>query len=207
MDEEFQAQLRQAIEESKATTNIIPPPPDTSTIQTTTATNSFLSERAKLEKERLERQKQIRKAKGLDTSDDESSGKKRKIEEDDGEEEWEEDEPSSNKRQRLSSTSAAAGRANGRGSSSSTAGSSGSSLTGNVNGTTGEELFWNGEIRPIAVQGSEPRKDKKPTFRLTQILGKVCSRLISIFLTNFFVAIRYIICHSLNICPRSCLAL
>ncbi|KAK7445706.1 hypothetical protein VKT23_014702 [Stygiomarasmius scandens] len=152
MDEEFQAQLRQAIEESKAATNTRSPPPDTSTVQTTTTTNSFLSERAKLEKERLERQKQIRKAKGLDTSDDESSGKKRKIDEDDGEEEWEEeDEPSSNK--------------------SSTAGSSGSS-TGNVNGTTGEELFWNGEIRPIAVQGSEPRKDKKPTFRLTQILGK-----------------------------------
>ena len=38
------------------------------------STNSFLSERVKLEKERLERQKQSRKAKGLDTSDDESSG-------------------------------------------------------------------------------------------------------------------------------------
>ncbi|KAK7438243.1 hypothetical protein VKT23_018174 [Stygiomarasmius scandens] len=37
MDEEFQAQLRQAIE-SRAT----PPPPDTSTMQTTTSTSYFL---------------------------------------------------------------------------------------------------------------------------------------------------------------------
>ncbi|THU77695.1 hypothetical protein K435DRAFT_877517 [Dendrothele bispora CBS 962.96] len=43
-----------------------------------------------------------------------------------------------------------------------------------VNGNQVEngELFWNGELRPTAVQGAEPREDEKPTIRLTQILGK-----------------------------------
>lgn len=38
---------------------------------------------------------------------------------------------------------------------------------------SGDQLFFDGELRPIAVQGCEPRRDGKPTFRLTQALGKV----------------------------------
>ncbi|THU94058.1 phospholipase D/nuclease [Dendrothele bispora CBS 962.96] len=42
----------------------------------------------------------------------------------------------------------------------------------NGNQVENEELFWNGELRPTAVQGAEPREDGRPTIRLTKILGK-----------------------------------
>ena len=36
-----------------------------------------------------------------------------------------------------------------------------------------EEQFFDGELRQTATQHGEPRHDGRPTFRLTQILGKV----------------------------------
>ncbi|THU75767.1 hypothetical protein K435DRAFT_216554 [Dendrothele bispora CBS 962.96] len=78
VDDEFDEQLRMAVEASKkdSTPTVAPPAPtiakkpeatpERSHIDTTPATASFLSERAKLEKERLERQRQFRKARGLD---------------------------------------------------------------------------------------------------------------------------------------------
>ena len=36
-----------------------------------------------------------------------------------------------------------------------------------------EPRFWDGELRQTATIRSEPRKDGLPTFRLTEILGKV----------------------------------
>ncbi|GLB44401.1 putative tyrosyl-DNA phosphodiesterase [Lyophyllum shimeji] len=35
---------------------------------------------------------------------------------------------------------------------------------------TGEQ-FWNGEMRQTATQGAEPRRDGRPSFRLTEVLG------------------------------------
>lgn len=36
-----------------------------------------------------------------------------------------------------------------------------------------EPRFWDGELRQTATICAEPRKDGLPTFRLTEILGKV----------------------------------
>ena len=34
-------------------------------------------------------------------------------------------------------------------------------------------LFWDGELRQTATMHADPRKDGLPTFRLTDVLGKV----------------------------------
>ncbi|THU84141.1 phospholipase D/nuclease [Dendrothele bispora CBS 962.96] len=170
VDDEFDEQLRMAVEASKkdSTPTVAPPAPtiakkpeatpERSHIDTTPATASFLSERAKLEKERLERQRQFRKARGLDENDDER--KRKKSEEDDGEEEWEDEEDDKKMKEPDAKSS--------------TSSRSATSARPAVNGNRveNEGLFWNGELRPTAVQGAEPREDKRPTIRLTQILGE-----------------------------------
>lgn len=39
--------------------------------------------------------------------------------------------------------------------------------------STIDQVFWDGELRQTANRHAEPRKDGRPTFRLTEILGKV----------------------------------
>ncbi|KAF5339476.1 hypothetical protein D9758_015324 [Tetrapyrgos nigripes] len=200
-DDDYEDELRMAIEASKASmsssmsrgasvslpassaSSASPPPPSTTTtsntIQTTSATTQFLSERAKLEKERLERQKRLRKAQGLDTSDDDErnskgKGKKKDVAaDDDGEEDSDEDEGEgqpSKKRQRVGS-----GVGTGAGAGASRPGAGARDGGGSVSDADGLGLFWNGELRPTATRGSEPRKDGRPTFRLTEILGQKTS--------------------------------
>lgn len=110
-----------------------------------------MSERAQLEKERRARQKRLRKAQGLPDSDDEE-----KVQND------EDEERPSAKRQRLSSSSYA-GQPNARSSTNS----------GSQSSSSKDSFFWDGEWRPTAVQGSEPREDGRPTFRLSEVLGSV----------------------------------
>ena len=87
----------------------------------------FISERAAMERERLARQKRLRKEAGLDNDDDNDL---------------------STKRQHLPSPP--------------------------IPIPTSDQIFWEGEVRQIANKHAEPREDGRPTFRLTDILGKVC---------------------------------
>ncbi|KAK7045945.1 hypothetical protein VNI00_006940 [Paramarasmius palmivorus] len=142
-DQEFQRQVQHAIEVSRQESS-------SSALETSSSTKpSFLSERAQMEKERLKR---IRKAKGL-PEEDEAEKQKEKS---DDEDEIQIVEPPK-KRQRVSPSSY-------RGTPSNTTSSNSSASS--------DELFWDGEFRPTATAGVDPRKDGKPTFRLTQILGK-----------------------------------
>ncbi|KAG1777981.1 tyrosyl-DNA phosphodiesterase-domain-containing protein [Suillus placidus] len=159
-DDRFQSELLQAIqvsktESSRATTQSVhnPEPPSQSVRSTPTA--SFLSERAQMERERLERLKRVR---GKDADDGGRISPPAK-------------------RQRIPSFEILAnGRANIASASSSSlpSGSSASSRTAStaINPIpTSEQLFWNGELRPTANKHSQPRQDGKSTFRLTEVLG------------------------------------
>ncbi len=119
----YEQQLQQAMELSRVDT-----PPTSST------TNGFLTDRARLEQERLQRQ-----SKRTRTDDGPSSGSSRVS------------EPVA-KRPNVAS---------------------GSIPADTPDATIREEMFWDGEYRPIANQFCNPRKDRKLTFRLTEVLGKV----------------------------------
>jgi tyrosyl-DNA phosphodiesterase-1 len=110
-----------------------------------------------LERERLERRKRLRKEAGLDDDDDEVTPAKR---------------------QQFSSSSSSV-RTDGD---NTIVVSSRSSTTSQVSDIpTAEQVFWDGELRQIANRHADPRKDGEPTFRLTEILGKV-------WLLSFIVA-------------------
>ncbi|KAJ3828366.1 tyrosyl-DNA phosphodiesterase-domain-containing protein [Lentinula raphanica] len=144
-DSLFEEQMRQAFEASKV--DIV----QTEPAATSSMTSKFMSERAQLEKERRERQKRHRKAQGLsDFSDDERKGCNDDDDEDVG-------EPNA-KRQRLSTAPASYTGPNNAGTASSSS-------------RKESPLFWDGEWRPTATSGVEPRKDGRPTFRLSEVLG------------------------------------
>lgn len=124
--------------------------------------SAFLAERAQLEKERRERQKRLRPETQVTSRDDEEKDK-----EDDSELE----EPPA-KRQRFSPLP----NVRFNDSLNLPIPSSSSSAKGNASSQdipTIEQLFWEGEMRQTANYHAEPRKDGQPTFRLTEILGKV----------------------------------
>ncbi|KAG6816178.1 hypothetical protein H0H87_008052 [Tephrocybe sp. NHM501043] len=121
-------------------------------------TSNFLSERAQLERERRERQKRLRP----DTSFGNTNG-----DDDDGDEGLK--QPPA-KRQHISSSYGMRVGNNPASSSSQRSVTSPEAVPANV--PTIDQLFWNGELRQTATQHSEPRKDGRPTFRLTEILGK-----------------------------------
>ena len=118
----------------------VPAPPEQS------ATSSFLSERAQLEKERMERLKRLRPQPTQEAT----------AEDDDSESE---DPPA--KRHQVSTSRSSFIRSN----------LSGLSSTKSI--PADEQTFWNGELRQTATQHAEPRNDGQPTFRLTDVLGKV----------------------------------
>ncbi|KAF8905618.1 tyrosyl-DNA phosphodiesterase-domain-containing protein [Mucidula mucida] len=128
----------------------------TSDASTSNATNSFLSERAQMEKERRERARKFLEAKGPKEDDEDTTsadkdkerrGKARQyrksvnLDDDDADSDG---EVRATQRPPVASTST----------------------------PPGEQLFFDGELRPTPVQGGEPRKDRKATFRLTEALGK-----------------------------------
>lgn len=110
------------------------------------ATSTFLSERAQLEKERMERLKRLRP----------QSTQESTAEDDDSESE---DPPA--KRHQVSTSHSSFIRSNLPG------------LSSAKSVPADEQTFWNGELRQTATQHAEPRKDGQPTFRLTDVLGKV----------------------------------
>lgn len=154
-DAAFERQIQRAIEASKTersssgsragpSSRIPSPQPPLS--QAAVPPPIFLSERALMEKERLERQKRLRP----DTSFDEKEGE-------------------SIKKPNIASTAQSNEKGKGRAPSSSALGGSSTSAM--------DQLFWDGEVRQVANRYAEPRKDGRPTFRLTEVLGKV--RLVS----------------------------
>ncbi|KAL1677634.1 tyrosyl-DNA phosphodiesterase-domain-containing protein [Schizophyllum commune] len=158
-DEEtkFQDELQRAIEASKAdsaarkpdslaaSTSQTPEPPASAMkdlkIASSTASasgpSSWLSERAKMEKERIERQKKRRRDQGQQSEDEDNSN------------DVDSEEPIA-KRQRPTPPAQAAPT---------------------VNTAFSDEYFWEGAYRPIATKHCVPRKDGKPTFRLSEIIG------------------------------------
>ncbi|KAG6331157.1 hypothetical protein ID866_7933 [Astraeus odoratus] len=156
IESRYQHDLQRAIETSKTETNISSSPdvgpgrslvPSTSNSETgtPTASSSFLSDRAQLERERLARLKRLR-----------------------GEEH--QDERSSQKRQRSSNPEEGV---NERTDSASSINSSGkenhSSYNGGVRTKVSnteiamvDQLFWDGELRPTANLHSQPRQDVVP---------------------------------------------
>jgi tyrosyl-DNA phosphodiesterase 1 len=138
---QFEADVKRAIEESKAVDATKPN-------HATSSQSAFLSERAQLERDRLNRQKRLR-------GDDND---------------MKEDEPHS-KRQQLSPSNRIRNKADTFVSNSPTppvpTGSSSSDPD------TSAKLFWDGEIRQTGNKYADSRKDSKPTFRLTDIIGDV----------------------------------
>ncbi|KAI0369539.1 phospholipase D/nuclease [Pilatotrama ljubarskyi] len=201
-DEEtrFQAELQRAIEASKAET-FGPSQSRTSTAPTTAQASesntrasssgpSWLSERAQLERERLARLKRTHphidpRVRGTaDESEDEVEGP--------------EGQPGA-KRQRVSSSHIGARRTNAYASASSStvpaaapvADSSGSTAALRAPATaagSSQGLFWDGELRQTANMHVDPRKDTRPTFRLSEIIGQkeeVEFAIVSAFCWNF----------------------
>ncbi len=145
----FQKEFRKALEASEASYHTQKTSMHLEPSNANTPTNSgsgasnFLIERAKLERERRERQKRLRPETLVEEIFDDS--------EDD------EEQPPSKRHQVSSSRLRPNASASGSKSSTSTI----------------EQRFWNGELRQTATVHADPRKDGLPTFRLTEILGKV----------------------------------
>ncbi|KAI0350558.1 phospholipase D/nuclease [Trametes cingulata] len=181
-DEEarFQAELQRAIEASKA--EALGPSQSTSTAPTSahasssstrasSSAPSFLSERAQLERERLARLKRAHPHidPGVGNTADES------------EDEVEEQDPPGAKRQRFSSSHVGARRTNAHASASSStvpaASAPGSSYAARSRAPaaasgSSQDLFWDGELRQTANKHVDPRKDTRPVFRLSEIIGQ-----------------------------------
>ncbi|KAF8637199.1 hypothetical protein AX16_010858 [Volvariella volvacea WC 439] len=156
IDPKYEAELKRTLEasqsKSQAKMNAIPivehqsPPPAQPAPYN--PLSAFLSERGQLEKQRIERQKRLRENAGLeDVNDDKRPAKRQHL-------------SSSIKRSLDESPSS---------SRSSSPKASVPAATNSV--PTGEQFFWNGELRQTATRYGEPRKDGKPTFRLSEILG------------------------------------
>jgi tyrosyl-DNA phosphodiesterase 1 len=165
-DANFQAQLNRAIMASKAETSRRSHQPAGKDVApsdsqpTMPGASVFLSERAQLEKERRERQKRLRPEAALDGND---HG-------DDSDEDVAVREPPA-KRQHLSSSSGV--RTN---NASTRPASSSSTPSTSANVPTIDRVFWDGEFRQTATKHAEPRKDGRPTFRITEVLGQVSSK-------------------------------
>jgi tyrosyl-DNA phosphodiesterase 1 len=141
--------------------------------------STFLSERAQLEKERRERQKRLRPEAILDNND---------LDDESDEDAVVRDPPA--KRQHLSSSSRVrtVNPSTRPTSSSSTASTS-------ANMATIDRVFWDGEFRQTATRHAEPRKDGRPTFRITEVLGPVSLKFNCLFCVSHSV-IRKTIYHS-----------
>lgn len=152
----FQADLQRALEVSKSEDSRNAHHHRGASSQSNQTTVSpFLSERAHLERARIERQKRLRGDAGLDDDKDVEVA-----------------QPPA-KRQHFSPLPRV--HTDGRTNAVSSSSHSATPATRAVpNIRTIDQVFWDGELRQTGNQHADPRKDGKPTFRLTEILGKVC---------------------------------
>ncbi|RDB17512.1 Tyrosyl-DNA phosphodiesterase 1 [Hypsizygus marmoreus] len=172
-DARFETELQRALDASKAeasrqpsqtaparTVKPITEEPQTQPQTSTAGASSFLSERAQLEKERRERQKRLRPEVARDESN---------ADYDEDEEPGVSEPPA--KRQQISSSSGVRAN-NGRNHPVPSSSYSARPHVPPQNVATIDQVFWNGELRQTANMHAEPRKDGRPTFRLTEVLGK-----------------------------------
>ncbi|KAF9480645.1 phospholipase D/nuclease [Pholiota conissans] len=150
----FQGELRKAIQASKfessqhnadssSVSGTSQPSVDRS--QVGTQPSAFLSERAQLEKQRVERLKRLRPEQPRPSSPETNDS--------------ENEEPPA-KRHQISTSNSSFSRSNVP------------SVNSSDSVPTIEQVFWKAELRQTATQHAEPRKDGQPTFRLTEVLGK-----------------------------------
>ncbi|KAI0651034.1 tyrosyl-DNA phosphodiesterase-domain-containing protein [Trametes meyenii] len=192
-DEEarFRTDMQRAIEVSKqdallaASVTHDPAPKAAPLTGDSPATTSFLSERAQMERERLERQK--RRRPDIDSganrpshhSDDETDGQSY----------------STAKRQRVSSslivgscrTNASTSASSSYQPSISASGTVASRPPGATEGFS-QSVFWDGELRQTANKHVESFKDTRPVFRLSEIIGPkddIQFAIVSAFCWNF----------------------
>jgi tyrosyl-DNA phosphodiesterase-1 len=152
----YQADLRTALDASRAAIQKSQSHPSQHTDGPSTGQQrpgplSFLAERAKLEKERLERQKRLRGEASL--GDDKH---RRDSQSDSGSDVSMGERPT--KKMHLSYPHKD---------------KSAPSVSAGASSTSDREIFWDGELRQTATRFAEPRKDGQRTFRLTQVLGGV----------------------------------
>ena len=167
--EQFQIDLQKALQESQSHSTPQQHAPPVEAASTPSKPNNFLSERAQLEKERLARQKRLRgetdhpiSPQGLTPStstadsgsDDDDLGK-----------------PAA-KRQHLVTPRRGGTLQQSRKSNNATNGPSNPGASSSTS-TNWPQLFWKGEIRQTANMHVDPKKDGKPTFRLSDIIGEV----------------------------------
>ncbi len=132
-----------SVNSTESTTPTLTPAPTTPLPTTTPLLSSFMSERAALEEARLQRQK--RRQDQMNENKDSAPRKKQRV------------SPSLSEDSETVQVST------------STAFSSSSKLASK----SSEPLFWQGIIRQIANAHVDPRKDTKPTFRLSEIITSV----------------------------------
>ena len=174
-EKQFQADLQRALQESQSQSQSTPQPiPQTTVGDTSVNPNSFLSERAQLERERLARQKRLRA--GTDDRNP-SRGPTPSTSTADSED-YESDDndlgkPAA-KRQHLATPrqSRTLQRSKSKQSANAIDGSSKPSAGPSAN-TNQSRMFWRGEIRQTANMHVDPKKDTEPTFRLSEIVGEV----------------------------------
>ena len=138
-EQQFQAELQRAMEASR--------PVDQPTPAQSSTQSSFLSERAQLEKARLERQKRLRGEVGDDAGEDAPPLKRQ--------------QPSSSSRVRLDKVSLGSATLNPH----------------SAPAASPDEVFWDGEIRQTGNMYADPKKNNKPNFHLTYIIGDVSNLL------------------------------
>jgi tyrosyl-DNA phosphodiesterase-1 len=174
-EQQFQVDLQRALQESQSQSQSTPQHiPQTTMVDASAKQSGFLSERAQLERERLARQKRLRG----DTDDRNPSRGPTPSTSTVDSEDYDSDDSDLNKpaakRQHLATPrqgrtlqqSKSKRLANAiSGPSRPSAGSSAS--------TNQPQMFWRGEIRQTANMHVDPKKDTKPTFRLSEIIGEV----------------------------------
>lgn len=181
VEQQFQADLQRALQESQSQSQSTPQPiPQTAVADTSAKPNSFLSERAKLERERLARQKRLRgdtddrnSSRGQTPSTSTADSDDYKSDNDDlGKPAAKRQHLATPRQGRTLQQSKSKQSANVVGGSSKPGASSSAS-------TNQQKMFWRGEIRQTANMHVDPNRDIKPTFRLSEIIGEV--RPISLF--------------------------
>ena len=172
-EEQFQADLQQALQESQSQSQSTPPQhgPQIGAANESSKPNSFLSERAQLEKERLARQKRLRgdavdrassqaPTPSTSTADSESD--------DDGLE-----KPASKRQHLATPRQSRTLRQSKPNESIDVVNETPKLSTSSRTSTNLPWMFWKGEIRQTANMHVDPNRDTKPTFRLSDIIGEV----------------------------------
>ena len=180
-EQQFQANLQQAIQESQSKSQPTPEHiPLTTTSNTSAKSNNFLSERAQLEKERLARQKRLRGDAGDRNSSRGPTPSTSTANSEDYESDGDGLERPVVKRQHLVSSrqNRSLQQSKSKGSANVISAPSKPTASSSVS-TSQPQKFWRGEIRQTANMHVDSKKDTRPTFRLSEIVGEVRSIILS----------------------------